>query len=81
MSAEQADGGIDAVKSYVFALDCGEIAISTAQSPSQKSEISDSPLYTRGPWGATAPEQLIDKLQFSVLVALPMGELAKIFDF
>ena len=43
-------GGVVAASSNEFALVFGENATSTAQSPSQKSEISDSPLYTRGPW-------------------------------
>ena len=64
MSAEQAAGGIVAASTNEFALVFGENAISTAQSLSQnrfRRAGFASSLYTREPWGATAPEEGIGR--------------------
>ena len=66
---ERADGGIAAESGNDFALVFGENATSTAQSLSQnrfRRAGFASSLYTREPWGAAAPQQLPDKLQFEI---------------
>ena len=71
VSAEQADGGIDAVISCVFTLNFGKYEKISVQPLSQKSKISDSSPYTGEPWAL--PRQS-DKVKFkTAAVNMPAG--------
>ena len=71
VSAEQADGGIDAVISCVFTLNFGKYEKISVQPLSQKSKISDSSPYTGEPWAL--PRQS-DKVKYkTAAVNMPAG--------